>query len=87
MLAQRPDGEPASIEPLGQLRQRPQGRIPRLRVRLAIGIVQEHGGKILCYNSQEGGAVFRVELPAVLAALPTRDSLIAGSSPAVAKNP
>jgi len=31
--------------------------------------VQEHGGKIMCYNGQNGGAVFLVELPAALAAL------------------
>src|SRR5207302_82972 len=40
---------------------------------LCFGIVQEHSGKILCYNRQEGGAVFRVELPAVLAGLPARE--------------
>jgi len=39
--------------------------------------VQEHAGKIFCYNNQEGGAVFRVELPAVLAALPVRDAPVA----------
>jgi two-component system NtrC family sensor kinase len=66
---------------------KPIGKGTGLGLSICFGIVQEHGGKILCYNSQEGGAVFRVELPAVLAALPTRDSLIAGSSPAVAKNP
>jgi len=48
--------------------------------------VQEHGGKILCYNSQEGGAVFRVELPAVLAALPPREAQTALSGAPVAKS-
>ena len=53
---------------------KPIGKGTGLGLSICFGIVQEHGGRILCYNSQEGGAVFRVELPAVLAALPTRDS-------------
>jgi len=43
--------------------------------------VQEHSGRILCYNRQEGGAAFRVELPAVLAALPTRELQFSSSTP------
>jgi len=65
---------------------KPIGKGTGLGLSICFGIVQEHGGKILCYNSQEGGAVFRVELPAVLAALPTRESLIAGSNSPVTKN-
>jgi signal transduction histidine kinase len=64
---------------------KPIGKGTGLGLSICFGIVQEHGGRILCYNGQEGGAVFRVELPAVLAALPTRDAQLAGSSP-VAKN-
>src|ERR1051326_9331729 len=59
---------------------KPVGKGTGLGLSICFGIVQEHSGKILCYNSQQGGAVFRVELPAVLAALPTRESLIAGGS-------
>jgi len=65
---------------------KPIGKGTGLGLSICFGIVQEHGGRILCYNSQEGGAVFRVELPAVLAALPTRESLIAGSGSAVTRN-
>jgi signal transduction histidine kinase len=65
---------------------KPIGKGTGLGLSICFGIVQEHGGKILCYNGQAGGAVFRVELPAVLAALPTRESLIAGSSSTVTKN-
>jgi signal transduction histidine kinase len=65
---------------------KPIGKGTGLGLSICFGIVQEHGGKILCYNGQEGGAVFRVELPAVLAALPTRDVLAAGSSSPVAKS-
>jgi len=53
---------------------KPIGKGTGLGLSICFGIVQEHAGKILCYNGQEGGAVFRVELPAVLAALPTRDA-------------
>src|SRR6266446_2009742 len=52
---------------------KPIGKGTGLGLSICFGIVQEHAGKILCYNSQTGGAVFRVELPAVLAALPSRD--------------
>jgi signal transduction histidine kinase len=52
---------------------KPIGKGTGLGLSICFGIVQEHSGRILCYNRQEGGAVFRVELPAVLAALPTKE--------------
>ncbi len=52
---------------------KPVGKGTGLGLSICFGIVQEHGGKILSYNRQEGGAVFRVELPAVLAALPAKE--------------
>jgi len=52
---------------------KPVGKGTGLGLSICFGIVQEHAGRILCYNSQEGGAVFRVELPAVLAALPAKE--------------
>ena len=64
---------------------KPIGKGTGLGLSICFGIVQEHGGKILCYNGQEGGAVFRVELPAVLAALPTRENLSAASGTTMAK--
>jgi signal transduction histidine kinase len=51
---------------------KPVGKGTGLGLSICYGIVQEHGGNIRCYNGQTGGAVFRVELPAVLATLPTR---------------
>jgi signal transduction histidine kinase len=55
---------------------KPVGKGTGLGLSICFGIVQEHAGKIFCYNNQEGGAVFRVELPAVLAALPARDASV-----------
>ena len=52
---------------------KPVGKGTGLGLSICFGIVQEHSGKILCYNRQEGGAAFRVELPAVLAAFPAKE--------------
>jgi signal transduction histidine kinase len=65
---------------------KPIGKGTGLGLSICFGIVQEHGGRIICYNSQEGGAVFRVELPAVLAALPAREAPLAGGGSAVSRN-
>jgi len=56
---------------------KPVGKGTGLGLSICFGIVQEHAGKILCYNSQQGGAVFRVELPAVLAAFPAKEPQVA----------
>ena len=53
---------------------KPVGKGTGLGLSICYGIVQEHGGRIFCYNAQTGGAVFRVELPAVLAVLPQRET-------------
>jgi len=66
---------------------KPVGKGTGLGLSICFGILQEHGGRILCYNSQQGGAVFRVELPAVLAALPTKETQLAGVSTAPQKTP
>jgi signal transduction histidine kinase len=60
---------------------KPVGKGTGLGLSICFGIVQEHAGKIMCYNAQTGGAVFRVELPAVLAALPAREPHMAGATP------
>lgn len=65
---------------------KPVGKGTGLGLSICYGIVQEHGGKILCYNGQQGGAVFRVELPAVLAALPTRSGGNSNSAPVAGKS-
>jgi signal transduction histidine kinase len=60
---------------------KPVGKGTGLGLSICYGIVEEHGGKISCHNA-EGGAVFRVELPAVLAALPTRGLTASGAATA-----
>lgn len=68
---------------------KPVGKGTGLGLSICFGIVQEHAGRVLCYNSQEGGAVFRVELPAVLAGLPPREgpsAVASPSSPAQSRN-
>jgi signal transduction histidine kinase len=64
---------------------KPVGKGTGLGLSICFGIVQEHGGRILCYNRQEGGAAFRVELPAVLAALPAKEFQLSGVIPSPQK--
>jgi two-component system NtrC family sensor kinase len=66
---------------------KPVGKGTGLGLSICFGIVQEHSGKILCYNSQQGGAVFRVDLPAVLAAFPPKEAQLAGVTPNPQKTP
>jgi signal transduction histidine kinase len=65
---------------------KPVGKGTGLGLSICYGIVQEHGGKIFCYNGQTGGAVFRVELPAVLAVLPQRSAPQSGNTPVSTKS-
>lgn len=65
---------------------KPVGKGTGLGLSICYGIVQEHGGKILCYNGQTGGAVFRVELPAVLAVLPSKGTVPPGATPVPSKH-
>jgi hypothetical protein len=50
--------------------------------------MQEHGGKISCHNGERGGAVFRVELAALLPVLATKELQLpsAASKSAVSNN-
>jgi signal transduction histidine kinase len=59
---------------------KPVGKGTGLGLSICFGIIQEHAGKILCYNGQKGGAVFRVELPAVLAAFPSKEPQVSIAS-------
>ena len=64
---------------------KPVGKGTGLGLSICYGIVQEHSGKILCYNGQKAGAVFRVELPAVLAVLPSKGTLPPSATPVPSK--
>jgi signal transduction histidine kinase len=44
---------------------KPVGQGTGLGLSACYGIVQEHKGKIVCRNRPEGGALFRIELPAM----------------------
>jgi signal transduction histidine kinase len=44
---------------------KPVGQGTGLGLSACYGIIQEHGGKIMCQNRPQGGATFRIELPAV----------------------
>ena len=51
------------------------GKGTGLGLSMCYGIVNEHGGLITCHNRAEGGAVFRIELPAVIIPLPLQHLL------------
>jgi signal transduction histidine kinase len=48
------------------------GKGTGLGLSMCYGIIQEHGGQIACENREEGGALFRIELPAVMLPLPLK---------------
>jgi len=49
---------------------KPVGKGTGLGLSICYGIVKEHDGNITCFNRHQGGATFRVELPAATAVLP-----------------
>jgi len=49
---------------------KPVGKGTGLGLSICYGLVRDQGGQISCYNRPEGGATFRIELPAVPAAFP-----------------
>ena len=49
---------------------KPVGKGTGLGLSICYGIIQEHAGRITGHNRPEGGATFRIELPAVLAPFP-----------------
>jgi two-component system NtrC family sensor kinase len=51
---------------------KPVGKGTGLGLSICYGLVREHGGQISCFNRPEGGATFRIELPAVPAMFPLR---------------
>jgi len=49
---------------------KPVGKGTGLGLSICYGVIRDQGGHISCYNRPEGGATFRIELPAVPAAFP-----------------
>jgi signal transduction histidine kinase len=60
---------------------KPVGKGTGLGLSICFGIMQEHGGKISCYNGERGGAVFRVELAALLPVLPSKEIQLPSAAP------
>lgn len=55
------------------------GKGTGLGLSICYGVMQEHGGTILGFNRPEGGATFRLELPAVMAVFPQPTAPLAPS--------
>jgi two-component system NtrC family sensor kinase len=72
VLIQFSDNGPGMVEPDRVFdpfyTTRPVGQGTGLGLSMCYGIIQEHGGKISCRNNDEGGAIFLIELPAVVSA-------------------
>lgn len=49
---------------------KPVGKGTGLGLSICYGLIRDQGGQISCYNRPEGGATFRIELPAAPAAFP-----------------
>jgi signal transduction histidine kinase len=49
---------------------KPVGKGTGLGLSICYGLIQDQGGQISCYNRPEGGATFRIELPAAPVAFP-----------------
>ncbi len=49
---------------------KPVGKGTGLGLSICYGLIQDQGGQISCYNRPEGGATFRIDLPAAPTAFP-----------------
>lgn len=59
---------------------KPVGKGTGLGLSICYGLIRDHGGQISCYNRPEGGATFRIELPAIPAAFPFPPRSVASPS-------
>jgi len=59
---------------------KPVGKGTGLGLSICYGLIRDQGGQITCHNRPEGGATFRIELPAVPAAFPALSRNIGPSS-------
>jgi signal transduction histidine kinase len=62
---------------------KPVGKGTGLGLSICYGIVQEHGGRISCWNRPEGGATFVVELPTVTEDVSKRETAVVTLSKAI----
>ncbi len=49
---------------------KPVGKGTGLGLSICYGLIRDQGGQVSCYNRPEGGATFRIELPAIPVAFP-----------------
>ncbi len=59
---------------------KPVGKGTGLGLSICYGVIADEGGQISCYNRPEGGATFRIELPAAPAAFPFSPRSVAPAS-------
>jgi len=59
---------------------KPVGKGTGLGLSICYGLIRDQGGQISCYNRPEGGATFRVELPAIPSAFPFAPRSVASPS-------
>jgi two-component system NtrC family sensor kinase len=59
---------------------KPVGKGTGLGLSICYGLIRDQGGQITCFNRPEGGATFRIELPAVPAAFPFSPRSVAPAS-------
>jgi len=65
---------------------RPVGQGAGLGLSVCYGIIQEHKGRIACQNRREGGATFRIELPALIDAAGHESEAVQAQAKAAAIN-
>ena len=68
---------------------KPVGKGTGLGLSICYGLVQEHGGTIEGFNRPDGGATFRIALPAILALVPStaREPVASSSTPVPSSAP
>jgi two-component system NtrC family sensor kinase len=59
---------------------KPVGKGTGLGLSICYGLIRDQGGQISCFNRPEGGATFRIELPAIPAAFPFPPRSVASPS-------
>jgi two-component system NtrC family sensor kinase len=62
---------------------KPVGKGTGLGLSICYGLIHDHDGQISCYNRPEGGATFRIEIPAIPALFSSHEAGPAERSPSI----